>query len=264
MKTNYHTHTGRCMHAVGTDEDYIKAAVDAGFDVLGFADHMPWPFVSGYVSPIRMPMSDYPDYMASLRALQQKYAGTIDVRIGLESEWFPCYRDHMLRLRDDGVSYFILGNHYNDTEEYEDRNPYIGWECMNDDGVRRYADTVAEACRTGLFCYLAHPDLFMRHRTADQFNRACEEATDVICQAVAEAGMPIEYNLAGLHLQRRGKDRGYPSAPFWDYARKHDNPVILGVDAHDPKLIADLDLWQDGTDRVTALGYRLVDHLELK
>ena len=28
-KTNYHTHTKRCMHATGTDADYVKAALDA-------------------------------------------------------------------------------------------------------------------------------------------------------------------------------------------------------------------------------------------
>ena len=42
-KTNYHTHTKRCMHATGTDADYVKAALDAGLDVLGFSDHGPFP-----------------------------------------------------------------------------------------------------------------------------------------------------------------------------------------------------------------------------
>lgn len=27
MKTNYHTHTTRCMHAVGDDEDYVRSAI---------------------------------------------------------------------------------------------------------------------------------------------------------------------------------------------------------------------------------------------
>ena len=41
MKNNYHTHTTRCFHAVGQDEDYVRAAIDGGFDLLGFADHAP-------------------------------------------------------------------------------------------------------------------------------------------------------------------------------------------------------------------------------
>ena len=115
MKVNLHTHTARCMHAVGTDEDYVKAGIRAGFDVLGFADHMPWPFASGFVSPIRMPLSAFEGYMASCRELKDRYADQIELRIGLESEYFPRYHDHMLRLRDAGVSYFILGHHYSDS-----------------------------------------------------------------------------------------------------------------------------------------------------
>lgn len=75
MKVNLHTHTARCMHAVGTDEDYVRAGIEAGFGMLGFADHAPWPFANGFVSPIRMPLSDFEGYMTSTRGLQEKYAG---------------------------------------------------------------------------------------------------------------------------------------------------------------------------------------------
>ena len=29
MKTNYHTHTTRCMHATGDDEDYVLSKLSA-------------------------------------------------------------------------------------------------------------------------------------------------------------------------------------------------------------------------------------------
>ena len=32
MKHNFHTHTTRCKHAIGTDEQYVQAALDSGFD----------------------------------------------------------------------------------------------------------------------------------------------------------------------------------------------------------------------------------------
>ena len=59
MKCNYHTHTMRCHHAVGEDEAYVLAALEAGFDELGFADHAPWPYASHFVSNIRMSMEDF-------------------------------------------------------------------------------------------------------------------------------------------------------------------------------------------------------------
>ena len=261
MKANYHTHTIRCQHAMGRGEDFVSAALDAGFDVLGFADHAPWPFRNGFVSPIRMPMSDLEDYIHSVKALQKQYAGQIDILLGLESEFFPRYRDHMLRLREMGVSYFILGAHYNDSEE---ENPYIGPECQTDEGVLRYAEHAVKAMRTGLFCYVAHPDLFMRHRRDDEFSPTCEQAADMICQAANEMKLPIEYNLLGLDTQLRGFSRGYPSAPFWEYIKKYDNTVILGVDAHEPSHLADTSLWETGRRNVLDMGYRLIDHLDLE
>lgn len=43
MKTNYHTHTYRCKHAMGNDERIVLNAIKADLDILGFSDHTPWP-----------------------------------------------------------------------------------------------------------------------------------------------------------------------------------------------------------------------------
>jgi len=43
MKTNYHTNTQRCRHAQGSEEDYVKSALAAGVELLGFSDHAPFP-----------------------------------------------------------------------------------------------------------------------------------------------------------------------------------------------------------------------------
>ncbi len=86
MKTNYHTHTTRCQHAVGEDEEYVQAALRAGFEELGFADHAPWPFQHGFVSRIRMGLEDLPGYIQSIQALRARYEGQLSIRLGLESE----------------------------------------------------------------------------------------------------------------------------------------------------------------------------------
>ena len=55
MLTNYHTHTTRCGHAEGTEEEYILTALRCGYKVLGFSDHTPWAYATpGFVSHIRM------------------------------------------------------------------------------------------------------------------------------------------------------------------------------------------------------------------
>ena len=47
-KNNYHTHTTRCMHAIGQDEEYVQAAIKAGIKKLGFSDHTPWHYDSSF------------------------------------------------------------------------------------------------------------------------------------------------------------------------------------------------------------------------
>ena len=51
---NYHTHTMRCYHAIDQEEDYIQAAIKAGYTELGFSDHTPWRYSSGFHSSMRM------------------------------------------------------------------------------------------------------------------------------------------------------------------------------------------------------------------
>ena len=259
-KCNYHTHTRRCMHAEGEDEAYVEAAIRGGFDVLGFSDHAPFPFVSGYVSPIRMTMEELPGYLASCRSLKAKFAGQIHLHIGLEAEYFPRYDDHLRRLRDQGIEYLILGQHYADSEEF---SPYVGSACVSDEEVLRYAEAVVRGIKSGLFAYVAHPDLMMRCRREDQFSRACAEAADMICQAAMEADLPLEYNLLGLALQISGTGCGYPCNAFWEYILPRHPKVILGVDAHKPSLLESGYLWLRGVETIKELGFKRVKHLAL-
>ncbi|MBQ7850073.1 MAG: histidinol-phosphatase [Clostridia bacterium] len=249
MKTNFHTHTSRCKHASGTDEQYVKAALLAGFDVLGFADHAAWAFASDYVSHCRMNPDQWPEYRQSIQNLRSKYAGQIRLRLGMETEYYPRYMDQLLRWRDEGCEYFILASHFLISEEEED---YTGNTCRKDDEVRRYADQTAKAISTGLYCYLAHPDLYLMYRP--ELNKACMDAADVICQAAREAHMPIEYNLLGLGDELRGHSRGYPNRDFWQYIRRWNNDVIIGVDAHDPAALTNQVVRQEAERRLKELN----------
>ena len=266
MKANYHTHTTRCQHAQGSDEAYALSALRGGFQALGFADHAPWPYRSGFVSGVRMTCDQLPAYVQAARSLRARYAGQLAIHVGLEAEYFPRYHDHLLRMREQGIEYFILGQHYADSDE---DTVYAGLDCRTDDGVRRYAEAAVRGIRTGLYRYIAHPDLFMRPRYDDQFNAACEEAADMICQAAKEQGMPLEYNLLGLSIREEDaaegrRCRGYPSPAFWRYARKWENDAILGVDAHEPEALTDEGLWNLGRRQLEDMGYTVIDHLEME
>ena len=92
MKANYHTHTSRCGHATGTDEQYVRAAIRQGFDELGFSDHVPWPYQNGFSHPgVRMSVLQLSQYLNSVRELAERYRDQIQIYAGFECEYFPEY-----------------------------------------------------------------------------------------------------------------------------------------------------------------------------
>jgi histidinol-phosphatase (PHP family) len=112
MYANYHTHTSRCHHATGSDEAYVTGAIQAGFSILGFSDHSPWPFSDHHQSPIRMDVEELPGYVASLQSLRAKYRKEITLYIGLECEYFPEYFPWLDEQKKRyHLDYVILGNH---------------------------------------------------------------------------------------------------------------------------------------------------------
>ena len=79
LKENYHTHTIRCNHAIGTDEEYVISAINSGVKILGFSDHSPYPMPGGYVTSYRLSENAARDYIASLRSLREKYRDKIKI-----------------------------------------------------------------------------------------------------------------------------------------------------------------------------------------
>ena len=65
MKTNYHTHTTRCHHATGSDEEFVLSAIKGGYQEIGFSDHTPWKYHTNYISDIRMLPEELPGYVES-------------------------------------------------------------------------------------------------------------------------------------------------------------------------------------------------------
>ena len=106
---NYHCHTKRCGHASGTDEEYVEAAIKAGYKVLGFSDHGPY---SLYPHPgSHMDWSQLDDYINSINSLKEKYKGIIDIKLGIESEYYPFCLEERKQMRKR-LDYMIFGQHY--------------------------------------------------------------------------------------------------------------------------------------------------------
>ena len=154
---NLHSHTTRCGHANGADEEYVLAAIKAGFQEMGFSDHI---FLPGLTQPrMRGNYELLDDYLGSVTSLQKKYQNQIKIYKAFEAEWYgPRFEDYYKELLSKGiVDYLILGQHcFFDKQfifygRYENRSL----------GTYLYLNDLLKGMESGLFLYVCHPDLFM-------------------------------------------------------------------------------------------------------
>lgn len=227
MKSNYHTHTSRCGHAVGSDEQYILAAIEAGLTHLGMSDHIPFKHFSNKSD--RMDYSELNDYLLSMRFLKEKYRNQIKLSIGFEVEYYPEFQAYYDELKKE-VDYFICGQHYKVINEYG-----YDYYCSDED-LKVYADQVCAAMRSKQFLFLAHPDYFMLGRR--NWNQASINAAHQIASCAQETGVPLEINLRGMKygIKRYGnlESYAYPFMPFWEIVSQYKVKTVLSMDAHSP------------------------------
>lgn len=227
MNFNFHTHTKRCGHAVGEDEEYVLKAIAHGFTDLGFSDHVPLLYNCGKEGGARIKMKDAEDYARSVILLKEKYKDKINIHLGFECEYLDEYFDKTLaNVIKWGAEYIILGQHFYIPEFPE--NP--AWQHVinqtdNSSSLIAYTDSVIKAMRTGKFSYVAHPDMFNFVGDSSLFRREAER----LCVESKALNIPLELNLLGI----RGK-RNYPFDAFWAVAGGVGCPVTMGCDAHSP------------------------------
>lgn len=232
MIANYHTHTHRCHHAVGTDEEYIKKAIAEGVKILGFSDHAPYIYPNGYVSYYKMTPDESHEYFTSLRALREKYRDYIEIRIGYEAEYYAKLWNETLKFWEstNPPEYLMLGQHFS-PEEYPIETRLHAFKPSDEASTLSvYVDSVLCAINTGKFSCVAHPDVIYPSYDLDFYK--CE--MEKIVLAAKAKNLPLEINLLGL-----SEGRHYPNPTFWKLAARHSPKVILGCDAHSPERVAD-------------------------
>ena len=252
MIANYHTHTPRCNHASGAEEEYVQCALDGGMQILGFSDHTPYPFPNGYYSTFRMRPEELPDYVATVETMRKRYAGQIQIHLGVEAEYYPGFFKEMVQMvRDQGIEYMLLGQHmlYDEIEG-------IGTGAPTADRVllKQYCDQTVDALYTGLFTYFAHPDIMNFVGDPQIYRREMGR----LCRAAKACRVPLEINLLGLHLQRQ-----YPNPEFWRIAAEEGCQVVLGVDAHMPQELLDKQLQARGRELAERFGLEIMQTVPL-
>lgn len=220
MKDFFHIHTYRCGHTDGSaDEDYIKKAIELGGDNIWFTDHAPFP---GNPFGNRMKYEDLDEYILSLKKLKSKYSNRINVKIGLEIEYFPSYDDYYKTLKSMNIfDCLMLGQHMYEVIP----NQYsfsLSKERLQKEECYGLASAIMMGMNTGYFNVLAHPDRVFRR--IEVWNDDMAELVKEIINSAKENDVILERNLSSK------KDSKYYDK-FWAIVPEDVN-TIVGYDAH--------------------------------
>ncbi len=225
-----HCHTTLCKHAFGTPDEYAAVALARGFKGITFTCHCPLP--GGFSANVRMKPDQFGDYVAMIAATRETFAGKLDVRLGLESDFYPGVELWLEELHARVPLSHVLGSIHYQVSDYR-KLFYTG-------DVKRYQqlyfEHLALSAESGLFDTLAHPDLIKNESPADWDFERMRPCIERALDRIAATGVAMELNTSGV---QKTLPEMNPSPSQLVLMRERGIPVVIGADAHVPERVGD-------------------------
>jgi histidinol-phosphatase (PHP family) len=225
-----HCHTPLCKHAIGMPDEYAEAALERNFKGITFTCHCPLP--DGFSANVRMDPEQFDDYVAMIAATREKFAGRLDVRIGLESDFYPGVEPWLTDLHARVPLSHILGSIHYQVMDY--RRLFYTGEVFS--YQRLYYEHLAQSAESGLFDTLAHPDLIKNESPADWDFEQMRPYVARSLDRIAATGVAMEINTSGV---KKALPEMNPSPAQLVMMRERGIPVVIGADAHVPQRVGD-------------------------
>lgn len=244
-----HMHTPLCKHAVGAPTEYAEVAERKGFKGIIFTCHSPMPN-DAWSPHVRMRVDQFDEYLGMIADARAAWAGRVDVRLGIESDYAPGFESWLTELHGRAEFDYLLGSVHPQMREYQQAY-------YHNDAVafyKTYYDHLAMAAETGLFNCISHPDL-VKTVFPKQWNlNAVLDHIRGALDRIAMTGVAMELNTSGVN---KPLAEMHPSDTILAEMCVRNIPVVIGSDSHEPKRIgADFDR---AFDMLTAAGYKTVN-----
>lgn len=242
--TNYHSHCTFCDGRASMEE-YVKAAVGAGFTAYGVSSHAPLPFPAEWT----MPLEQLPAYLRELSRLKEKYAGQIELYGGLEIDYLddrhhagiPLFQELPLDYRIGSVHLVHAdGGEIVDTDTGGDHFKMLADRYFHGDVkeiARRYYEACGRMLECGGFDFVGHADKiawnmeYCKPGVTDEL--WYRNLRDGFFASVARKGVMLEINTKAY----RSKGCFFPGEAHFATIRRLNIPVVVNSDAHFPDLI---------------------------
>ncbi len=230
LPADYHMHTPLCRHARGEPEEYVRRALELGFEEIGFSDHAPMP--QDDFDNWRMNADKLDEYVAKVCKVQKDFP-QLTIRLALEVDYLPGYEDWIRDLAARHPwDYFIGSVHYvSDSWAIDDPQKLSEWKHRDADEVWSiYFERLTKAAETGFFEIIGHADLPKKFG-----HRPSRDGTPLYLRflnAAKKHHCAVELNTAGLRKDCR---EIYPGREILRLAFQTGVPITFGSDAHAPE-----------------------------
>jgi histidinol-phosphatase (PHP family) len=242
-----HSHTPLCKHASGSPSDYAAVAEARGLKGIIITCHAPLPDNLGIEH--RMAPEQYDEYIDLVAAAREEFAGRVDVRLGLESDFFPGIERWAEQLHARVPLHYVLGSVHMQVTHYKERyftGDYFAYQ-------QTYFEHLAQSAETGLFDTLAHPDLVKNESPADWDYARIEPFILRALDRIAATGVAMELNTSGLN---KALPEMNPGPRILTAMRERGIPVVIGADAHRPARVGDR--YEQALRMLDELGFETV------
>ncbi|NBW87985.1 MAG: histidinol-phosphatase HisJ family protein, partial [Planctomycetia bacterium] len=242
-----HCHTPLCKHAHGEPVEYAAAALERGLRGIIFTCHCPLPDRISHT--VRMAPEEFDRYVEIVGEARDKFAGRLDVRLGLESDYYPGVEPWLEKLHARAPLHHVLGSVHMQVTHYRARyftGDFLAYQ-------RTYFEHLAASAETGLFDTLAHPDLVKNEAPAEWDFARIRPDIERALDRIARTGVAMELNTSGLN---KAMPEMNPGPRMLALIRERGIPVVLGADAHRPGRVADR--YEDALRLLGETGFRTV------
>lgn len=231
IKANFHTHTLFC-DGKNTVEEMVQSAISQGMTAIGFSGHS-----YSDTETYGMKPEACEEYRSEVLRMKEKYAGQIEIYLGLEQDSLCPTPDYPYDYLIGAVHAFFKDGHYicvdhsEETMVYNVENYYGGdYYAYAEHYYQVLTDTVLKFDPT----FIAHFDLLTKFNEGgkyfDESHPRYREAALKALRELNKAGKPFEINTGAI-------SRGYRATPYpapFILKELHNlgGKIILSGDSH--------------------------------
>ena len=233
IRANFHTHT-TFSDGKNTPEEMVNTALSLNMTALGFSDHSP---LVGFEGTSGILPAEENAYRQEILRLKDKYAGQIELYLGIEMDSFSQPSPYTYDYRIGSIHGIFAEDQYRAVDYNEAWMLTTVREFFGGDHyayAKSYYRTVAETANRHNPTFFGHIDLVAKYNEGnkhfDEGDKRYRDAALEAVEALLPTGKPFEINTGAI--SRGVRTTPYPNPFILKEIRNMGGKIILSGDSH--------------------------------